>query len=61
VHPYVSHWWPPGHIIGYEHEFIHAVADFVNAVATGGTITPNFADGVAGMAVIEAHDTEAIA
>ena len=54
VHPYVSHWWPPGHIIGYEHEFCHAVADFIHAIATGGTITPNFADGVAGMKVLEA-------
>jgi predicted dehydrogenase len=54
VHPYVSHWWPPGHIIGYEHAFVHAVADFVNAIATGTTITPNFADGVAGLAVLEA-------
>ncbi len=54
VHPYISHWWPPGHIIGYEHEFSHAVADFIHAIATGGTITPNFADGVAGMAVMEA-------
>jgi len=25
-HPYVNHWWPPGHIIGYEHGFVHAVA-----------------------------------
>ncbi len=24
-HPYVAGWWPPGHIIGYEHEFTHAV------------------------------------
>ena len=27
-----AHWWPPGHIIGYEHAFIHAVADFINAI-----------------------------
>jgi predicted dehydrogenase len=25
VHPYITNWWPPGHIIGYEHEFVHAV------------------------------------
>ncbi len=54
VHPYVSHWWPPGHIIGYEHTFFHAVVDFVQAIATGGEIAPNFRDGVAETAVLEA-------
>ncbi len=54
VHAYVSHWWPPGHIIGYEHEFIHAVVDFLHAVETGGEIHPNFADGVAETKVLEA-------
>ena len=29
-HPYVAHWWPPGHVIGYEHEFTHAVVDFLS-------------------------------
>jgi predicted dehydrogenase len=23
VHPYVGAWWPPGHVIGYEHGFVH--------------------------------------
>src|SRR5713226_337305 len=43
VHNYVAAWWPPGHIIGYEHEFHHAVFDFLKAIDTHGTITPNFA------------------
>jgi predicted dehydrogenase len=54
VHPYVAHWWPPGHIIGYEHEFVHAVVDFIHATATGGSIAPNFADGLAEMKILEA-------
>ena len=54
VHPYIAHWWPPGHSIGYEHEFTHAVVDFIHAVATGGAIAPDFADGVAEMKVLEA-------
>jgi predicted dehydrogenase len=33
LHPYMNKWWPPGHLIGYEHTFIHAIADFVKAVA----------------------------
>ena len=27
-HAYIANWWPPGHIIGYEHTFIHQAADF---------------------------------
>jgi len=44
-HPYGSAWWAPGHVIGYENTFFHAVADFLNAVGTGKTIEPNFFDG----------------
>jgi hypothetical protein len=35
VHPYVAAWWPPGHTIGYEHAFHHAVVDFVRAITDG--------------------------
>jgi predicted dehydrogenase len=45
-HDYVSAWWPPGHMIGYEHEFHHAVVDFMDAISKGGSIEPNFYDGV---------------
>ena len=31
-HPYIANWWPPGHVIGYEHTFVHTIADFVNAM-----------------------------
>jgi len=54
AHPYMGHWWPPGHIIGYEHTFVHTFADFVNAVATGQPIQPDFLDGARCMAVMEA-------
>jgi predicted dehydrogenase len=53
-HPYVGAWWPPGHIIGYEHEFTHAVVDFLRALESGKEITPNFSDGVRIMQVLEA-------
>jgi predicted dehydrogenase len=53
-HPYVSHWWPPGHIIGYEHTFVHAVADFLQAISEKKSAQPNFADGVKVMQVIDA-------
>jgi len=54
VHPYISNWWPAGHIIGYEHEFVHAVADFLNALEKNQKITPNFYDGMKVMEVLEA-------
>ena len=53
-HPYVAAWWPPGHIIGYEHEFTHAVADFLTAMEKGAQIEPNLCDGMKGMQVLEA-------
>jgi predicted dehydrogenase len=54
VHPYVGAWWPPGHIIGYEHTFAHTFADFVNAVANGKSVQPTFADGLANEKVLAA-------
>ena len=53
-HPYVGHWWPPGHIIGYEHAFVHAMADFLKAIDGDGKIEPNFRDGIKIMEVLEA-------
>ena len=54
AHPYAASWWPPGHIIGYEHSFVHAAVDFIAAIASGGTIEPNFASGVQILKVLEA-------
>jgi predicted dehydrogenase len=54
VHPYIANWWPPGHIIGYEHAFVHGVADFVQAIALDQPIAPNFADGVKCIRVLDA-------
>jgi predicted dehydrogenase len=45
-HPYIGRWWPPGHIIGYEHTFTHTIADFVNAVVKGRSVQPTFEDGL---------------
>ena len=54
VHPYVAAWWPPGHVIGYEHAFHHAVVDFVRAITDGTEVRPNFEDGVRETLVLEA-------
>jgi len=53
-HPYVKQWWPPGHIIGYEHTFVHTIADFVTAVATNKPVQPDFADGLQTQRVLDA-------
>jgi len=45
VHPYVGAWWPPGHIIGYEHTFVHAIFDFIEAVVKRKSVQPSFVDG----------------
>jgi predicted dehydrogenase len=45
-HPYIANWWPPGHVIGYEHTFVHTIADFVRAVLEGKSAHPTFADGL---------------
>ena len=59
AHPYVSAWWPPGHVLGYEHAFHHAVVDFVRAVADGSEVRPNFEDGLRATLVLEAALTAA--
>lgn len=53
-HPYLDGWWPPGHIIGWEHTFIHQARDFLRAIADGGTPRPSFADGLAVQRVLDA-------
>ena len=54
AHPYIEAWWPPGHIIGWEHTFVHLVYDFMKALDEDRMPTPNFADGVECQRVLEA-------
>jgi predicted dehydrogenase len=42
--PYMSKWWVPGLQIGYEHSFVHQVADFLTGVASGKPASPTFRD-----------------
>jgi predicted dehydrogenase len=53
-HPYISSWWPPGHIIGYEHTFVHEVVDFLRCIYEDKEATPNFHDGLRCMQVLDA-------
>ncbi len=43
-HPYMGKWWVPGLQIGYEHSFVHQVADFLEGVASGKPASPTFRD-----------------
>ena len=54
VHPYMTHWWPVGHVIGYEHTFVHEMYEFVQSIVNNTPTCPNFADGVECSRVIEA-------
>ncbi len=58
-HPYIAHWWPAGHGLGYEHAFTHQVVDLVEAIAERRQPTPTFADGLAVQRVLAAVERSA--
>jgi predicted dehydrogenase len=53
-HPYMAGWWPPGHIIGYEHTFVHTIKDLLDGIKTGNSPGPTFEDGYRCQAMIDA-------
>lgn len=59
AHPYVAAWWPPGHVLGYEHSFTHQAVDFLTALAEGTAPRPGFADGLQVQRVLSAVETSA--
>ncbi len=52
-HPYAA-WWPAGHIIGYEHTFVHTIKDLLDGIRDGVSPHPTFADGYRCQAVLDA-------
>jgi predicted dehydrogenase len=47
-HPFMEHWWPPGHIVGWGDTFVHEVHHLLSAIATDGDVAPHgatFEDG----------------
>jgi predicted dehydrogenase len=58
-HPYAGAWWPPGHILGYEHTFVHAMKDLMDGIAAGESPAPTFADGFRCQAVLDAVEKSA--
>jgi predicted dehydrogenase len=61
VHPYVSGWWPAGHLIGYEHGFTHQVVDLVRDIAEDRDPQPSFADGLRVQRILDAVERSAAA
>jgi predicted dehydrogenase len=59
VHTYANAWWPPGHIIGWEHTFTHGLRDLLHGIAENISPIPTFADGVRCQAVLEAVEHSA--
>lgn len=53
-HPYAAAWWPAGHILGYEHTFVHVIKDLMDGIAAGKSPHPTFEDGFRCQAVLEA-------
>jgi predicted dehydrogenase len=56
-HPYYAFWWPRGHVLGWEHTFVHEVYHFLRAVARGEPIAPQgatFDDGYRTALVVDA-------
>ena len=52
--PYMDKWWVPGLQIGYEHSFVHQAAEFLQSLADGKPVSPNFREALATQYVCDA-------
>ena len=59
MHKYADHWWPPGHVIGYEHTFVHEMYEFFNAILHDKPTVPSFYDGMKCCQILEAVEKSA--
>jgi len=60
-HPYLSGWWPPGHVLGYEHTFTHEVADFLSDIGSDRDPSPSFREGLQVQRVLDAVERSSAA
>jgi predicted dehydrogenase len=47
-HPWWSNWWPQGHMIGWEHSFVHELTHFLDCIVNDKDVAPygaTFEDG----------------
>lgn len=57
AHPFTDHWWGPGHIIGWEHTFIHEVYHLFDCIANEKSVSPygaTFYDGMKNNQILDA-------
>ena len=52
--PYMDKWWVPGLQIGYEHSFVHQIADFIEGISSGKPAGPTFRDALETQKVCDA-------
>jgi len=56
-HPFWSNWWPHGHMIGWEHTFVHQITHVLDAIVNNKDIAPycaTFEDGYKNAVVCDA-------
>jgi predicted dehydrogenase len=53
-HPWLEAWWPPGHVLGWEHTFTNQARDLLVAIHEGVDCAPTFADGLQVQRVLDA-------
>jgi predicted dehydrogenase len=58
-HPFAGAWWPPGHILGYEHTFVHTMKDLMDGIKAGASPAPTFEDAYRVQAVLDAVERSA--
>ncbi|MCW5935843.1 MAG: Gfo/Idh/MocA family oxidoreductase [Fimbriimonadaceae bacterium] len=54
AHPYAGHYWPVGHILGYEHTFVNLIAEAAKAHHEGRRFRPDLEDGLQNQRVLDA-------
>ena len=56
-HPWWENWWPQGHIIGWEHTFVHEITHLLDCIVNDGDVAPigaNFVDGYRNSVICDA-------
>jgi predicted dehydrogenase len=59
AHAYMQAWWPPGHVLGWDHSFIHQARDLLIGIVEGEKVRPDFADGLQVQRVLDAVERSA--
>jgi predicted dehydrogenase len=58
-HPYMEGWWPPGHLIGYQHTFVNTIRDFLDGLGRRKKVLPDMNDGLRCQQVLDAIERSA--